>query len=183
MELAIPGPPSLPVLGNTLDLVGLTEANVFPTLLALWGDRRRTLSRISILGKLIVFVSDPDHLEAVVKRKDLADKAHLYYDLLHAVARYGLFQINGELWRRHRRALQPAFHTELLDRAIEYFEEEARGFARRVVPDREVDVTDETRRAVSRQASGQESSENRRKIAPNIGVTVGVTLRLPSQEG
>ncbi|KAE8737463.1 Cytochrome P450 CYP4, partial [Frankliniella occidentalis] len=148
LELDIPGPPSLPVLGNALDLVGLTEASVFPALMALWGGRR-TLSRFSILNKLHVFVTDPVDLEAVTKRRDLADKSHFFYDLVQVVARYGLFQINGDLWRRHRRALEPAFHVELLERFVDNFAEEAQGFVQRVVPGQEVDVRENARRAVS----------------------------------
>lgn len=68
MELAIPGPPSLPILGNTLDMLGATGDDMLDTLMRLWGGRTSELSRMSILNHLIVFVTDPDHVAKVIPR-------------------------------------------------------------------------------------------------------------------
>ncbi|XP_034235006.1 probable cytochrome P450 4aa1 [Thrips palmi] len=117
MELAIPGPPSLPVLGNALDFLNVTEENVWPILRRLWGHRYE-LSRFSMLGRLVVIVSDADHIEKLMKRRDLQDKSRFSYEFIEYFSRRGLVTLNGAEWRSHRRALQPAFHQDVLDRWV-----------------------------------------------------------------
>lgn len=84
-------------------------------LLKIW-DWHTDLRRVNLLGTLLVFVSDPDHLEKVFKRKDLSDKSRLAYEFLEYFSHNGLVTLNGAQWRAHRKAIQPAFHPSVLDR-------------------------------------------------------------------
>ena len=65
MELALPGPPSLPILGNALDFVGVGEDDILDTLLRLWGGHTAELSRLSIFNNMVVFATDPNHIGKV----------------------------------------------------------------------------------------------------------------------
>lgn len=65
MELAMPGPLSVPILGSAHVVLGINEDNSFALTLGAWGGRNTELSRIAILNTLVVFVSDPDHISQV----------------------------------------------------------------------------------------------------------------------
>ena len=65
MELAIPGPPSVPLLGNALDMLGVNEDNIFGRLQRLAHSGTPELSRISLGNHLIIIVNDPDLIARV----------------------------------------------------------------------------------------------------------------------
>lgn len=118
IELSIPGPATLPVLGNALDFIGVTENTITAVLLdKIWGHRY-PLSRFSLLGRLIVIVSDADQVGKLMKRREFQDKSRFFNEFLEQVSRSGLVTLNGSEWRRHRRALQPAFRQDVLDRWV-----------------------------------------------------------------
>ncbi|KAJ1521199.1 hypothetical protein ONE63_002889 [Megalurothrips usitatus] len=139
IELAFDGEPSLPVLGNTLDFHGATEHDVFDRFRRLWGGRRH-VTRISLLGRLMLVVSDPDDIEKVIRGKDTQSKSRIFYQFIEYLSRFGLVTLNGAEWRAHRKALTPAFHSELLDKYQDVFGEEAKGFVTRVRPGEAQDV-------------------------------------------
>ncbi|XP_034238367.1 cytochrome P450 4c21-like [Thrips palmi] len=131
LEQAIPGPPSLPVLGNALDFLGLANEDRLKFILG-QGDRK--MRRLTLLTTVVVMVNNAEDIEHVLRRKDLADKSRFFYASLHMVAKNGLIQLSGPLWREHRKALQPAFSLSILEHFVDYFAEEAEGFVRRVKP-------------------------------------------------
>lgn len=116
LELAISGPPSLPVIGNLLSFVGSTPDNVLATILGLWRGRHDELWRIGVLGQMGIFVTNPDHLQKLFTTKDFVNKSRFVYQFFNAIGGQGLVALNGAKWRAHRRAFQPAFHQSLLDR-------------------------------------------------------------------
>ena len=65
VEMSMAGPKSLPLLGNTLDVLKVNPDNIFPTIMRLWGGRNTELSRFSFFNQLVVIVSDPDHIGKV----------------------------------------------------------------------------------------------------------------------
>ncbi|KAK3908197.1 Cytochrome P450 4c3 [Frankliniella fusca] len=130
-ELAIPGPHSLPFLGNSFSILFLKHEEILEGFLNLWGHGR-DLSRASFLNMLLVFVSKPEDVAVVMKRKDLQDKSRLYYDILGHAAPNALLVINGAKMKAHRAAAQPAFHPEVIDSFVEVFAEEAEKLVRKV---------------------------------------------------
>ncbi|KAJ1521191.1 hypothetical protein ONE63_002881 [Megalurothrips usitatus] len=138
-ELAFDGEPSLPVLGNMLSFLGATEDDIFGRMLGLWGGRRH-VARFSVLGRLMLVVSDPDDIEKVIRGKDTQSKSRFFYEFLEYFSKNGSVTINGGEWRAHRKALTPAFHSELLDKYQDVFDEEAKAFATRVRPGEAHDV-------------------------------------------
>lgn len=141
MELALPGPPSFPIVGSALNFLGVTEHDMFERFLTMW-DHRKGLMRFSLLNKLLVVVSDPDDLEKVTRRKDFLDKSKLFYEQFHIISKNGLTLLNGPEWKVHRRALQPGLHRDLLNRFVKYFHEETTAFVKRIEPYQVVDPTD-----------------------------------------
>ncbi|KAJ1528913.1 hypothetical protein ONE63_007282 [Megalurothrips usitatus] len=127
MELAIPGPPSLPFLGNALSFLNVKD-DLLERLFQLWG-RQQHLSRFSLCGHLLVFVSDPADIEQLIRCKATQNKARTFYDNLEYFTHDGLVTLNGAKWRAHRRAIQPAFYQDILDKYCAAYVARIRGGA------------------------------------------------------
>ncbi|XP_034240622.1 cytochrome P450 4C1-like [Thrips palmi] len=139
LEMAIPGPPSLFLLGNALDFVSVTPDNVMQTVLRKLAGRTE-MSRFSILNNLIVAVQEPEQIDEVVRCKKFDDKPSFFYSFLHIVAKKGLVQLNGPEWKAHRRWLEPGFNVQVLNRFVDIFSEEAKGYVDRIEVGEDVDV-------------------------------------------
>ncbi|XP_034241074.1 cytochrome P450 4c3-like [Thrips palmi] len=146
LEMAIPGPPSLFLLGNALEFISVTPDTVLQTLLRMVGGRRE-LCRFSILNNLIVVVQDPDEISEVVRCKKFDDKSRFFYGLLHIIAKKGLVQLNGPEWKAHRKWLEPGFNEQVLNRFVDIFREEAMGYVDRVEVGKDVDVVENLKKA------------------------------------
>jgi cytochrome P450 len=96
----------LPVLGHTLpigrDVFGALER---------WAEEVGDLYRLDIPGRNTLVVNRPDEIERVL--------VHGQYFIrpkglrrAHALFGNGLFTSDGELWKKQRRMMQPAFHKE-----------------------------------------------------------------------
>ncbi|XP_034250244.1 putative inactive cytochrome P450 family member 4Z2 [Thrips palmi] len=149
LEMAIPGPPSLPLLGNALDFMRATPDTIMQTLLELTKGCRK-MSRLSIFSHMIIAIQDPSEIKEVMRRHEFGNKAFFLYRLLEATAKKGLVQLSGAEWKAHRKWLAPGFNQNVLDRLVTIFCEEANGFVDRVVTDKEVDVLDNLRKALMR---------------------------------
>ncbi|XP_034234675.1 probable cytochrome P450 4ac3 [Thrips palmi] len=150
LELAIPGPPSLPLLGNTMDFVNATPDTVLKTVRRLTGGigGQHKLSRFSLMNHLVVFVNTAEGVECLVRHPDFKSKAQFAYHLLDN--RLSLLQLVGAEWRARRKALELGFNKNVLNSFMETFNEEAKGFVDRVVTGMPVDVTEPLREAISR---------------------------------
>ncbi|XP_034232849.1 probable cytochrome P450 4aa1 [Thrips palmi] len=147
MELAIPGPPSLPLLGNAVDFLTATPDSAMRTVLRLIGDRRG-LCRFSIMNHLLVAVSSPDDIQHLVRRAEFNDKSHFFYDFLDNPR--GLLQLRGADAKLRRRLLEPGFNKNVLNRFVGIFVDGAKGFVSRVAVDEAVDVLQPLRHAAAR---------------------------------
>ena len=133
MELAIPGPPSLPVLGNALSFLGIDHNSILGVLLGLWGERRDDISRCSIFNRLLVFVTHPDDMGRVIRDKRFNDKPWFFYSALRDLLGTGSAGTGGDLWKSHRNVVQPTFNPKILDGYVEMFSEETQVRCRRGV--------------------------------------------------
>ncbi|RZF39058.1 hypothetical protein LSTR_LSTR006595 [Laodelphax striatellus] len=128
----LPGPFSLPVVGNILPFamrpddcmdIGMkfcTEFNNGPI-------------RFWFLNELIVFVAKPQDIEIL-----LSNMKHLrkpwQYQLLKDFMGEGLFtNSDNSMWRLHRKMITPAFHFSILKGFLPIFFEEANIFASKVL--------------------------------------------------
>lgn len=127
MELAMEGPPSLPLLGNALSFLGIDHRNILSVLLELWDGRDQDISRASIFNRMLVFATHPDDIARVIQDKEsrFNDKPwFLYSAIITNFLGSGSATANGDVWKAHRAMTQPSFTVDILDGYVEYFHEE-----------------------------------------------------------
>ncbi|KAI2474279.1 hypothetical protein C4B38_000347 [Diabrotica virgifera virgifera] len=108
-----PGPISLPFIGIgykflTRDLGVILQRiidvqTIYPEVAAFW------------LGpKLYFLVTKPEYIEKVLMNQSALNKDHLYKYLSNVVGE-GLLSGRAFVWKKHRRAIKPAFNQKILD--------------------------------------------------------------------
>ncbi|KAJ3130366.1 hypothetical protein HK098_002595 [Nowakowskiella sp. JEL0407] len=125
----IPGPSGLPIFGSLLSFVSYVyrkRGDLFFT------DIQRkygSIARFNVLGQNFIVICDAKMLKTVfghtredIIRDDSLEKA------AEGILEYALFSLqSGPVWRKHRRALQPAFGLyhlrEALDICVQYADE------------------------------------------------------------
>lgn len=68
-----------------------------------------------------IFVSDPVDLELIFSSPHLQHKPAIVYDSLSPILGQGLATLNGETHRRHRRAIGPSLHLDILKSFVPVF--------------------------------------------------------------
>lgn len=117
-----PGPPRSATLGLLRKLAGDRLA-----LMSSAADRYGDAVRMAIGPKTLYFFNHPDHAKQVLA--DNADNYHKGIGLVHARRALGdgLLTSEGELWRKQRKATQPAFqHKRIAGKAQAVAESAAR---------------------------------------------------------
>ena len=122
----VPGPRASAMLGIMLD-IWRDRLGLMTSVTEEFGDA----VRFKLGTKSLYFLNHPDHAKHV-----LADKAANYHKgigLVHAkkVLGDGLLTSEGELWKRQRRTINPAFRRERLSRFSGVVVEEAAGLTER----------------------------------------------------
>ncbi|MFY0566587.1 cytochrome P450 [Archangium lansingense] len=85
------------------------------------------LIRLSIRGRPVYVLNHPDLVEQVLVA-DSRKFRRAGNDTMSEVLGQGLLTSDGELWRRQRRAIQPAFHHERIARYCDFFVESTRDY-------------------------------------------------------
>lgn len=71
----------------------------------------------------VYFGNSPEVVQQVLQTQHRShDRATVQYRSLSLVTGNGLLTSDGELWKRHRRLMQPAFHRALMDRYLTHLE-------------------------------------------------------------
>jgi cytochrome P450 len=87
-------------------------------------------------------VRHPDHVrEVLVTRADTFAKSHSALESLSVLLGEGLLTTDGEVWRRHRRILNPAFSRQAIAAAVPRMVQESRRSADELVLGAPFDVT------------------------------------------
>jgi cytochrome P450 len=118
-------------------------------------DRHGDLYYAPAKGTGLYVIRHPDHLlEVLSKRARQYGKSHSALERMLPVVGRGLLTSDGELWKRHRRMLQPAFTKKRLSTYVDVMiaetEETLRSFAAGQTRDISRDMMELTLRIVSR---------------------------------
>nr|CAD7194205.1 unnamed protein product [Timema douglasi] len=133
----LPGPPCLPLLGNTRD-IGALKMNVnnrgksgldriggrvvldFLQSLVRLRNKFGSIFRLWLGSELFIFVSDPKYVETILSSSKLLDKGN-NYKFLHRWLGAGLLTSSGPTWRKHRKIISPTFHFKILEGCMDVF--------------------------------------------------------------
>ncbi|XP_043273337.1 uncharacterized protein [Venturia canescens] len=116
----IDGPPSLPVIGSLLYLLGSPD-NLLKTLHR-YSDDFYPIFRLWIVHWPVVFIRHPDDAEVLLSSSVHIEKS-LFYDFLRPWLNNGLLTSTGKKWRNRRKILTPAFHFNMLRGFVDMFAE------------------------------------------------------------
>ncbi|CAL1528650.1 unnamed protein product [Lymnaea stagnalis] len=126
----IPGPPTLPVLGNAHQLnLGHAWYNQLLSLTSQY--RPHGAFRLWLAGKPVVGVFKPEYVEAILSSMKYLDKAS-EYDYLVPWLGTGLLISTGNKWRHRRKILTPTFHFNILDEFLVVFNKQCRTFLQKM---------------------------------------------------
>lgn len=114
-ELAdqIPGPKGLPLLGMAHKFL-TGDSNMFLKV----SQSFYGLKKFWIGPELFVLVDTPEGIQTVLNSQKCINKSPLY-DLMPM--NRGLGIVGGDVWKRHRRLLDPSFHLEVIKKMIPIF--------------------------------------------------------------
>ncbi|XP_049795513.1 cytochrome P450 4g15-like isoform X2 [Schistocerca nitens] len=113
-----PGPPTLPIIGNILDLLDmpLTLRKMFD-LHRQYGD----LTRLYVGPMLLVLVAHPDDVQHILLTSKLVDRGTICTNAMRMFVGDGLVTIDASRWKVHRKLINPTFHSEILEGFLEAF--------------------------------------------------------------
>lgn len=120
----MPGPRSLPLVGNILAYVGRTPEDIF-NLIAANRQKYGPLYRVWIFNRPAVFCADPKDVEVILTSSKLITKNSLY-DMLVGWLGYGLLISTGPKWHSRRKAITPTFHFKILEQFVEVFDQQGK---------------------------------------------------------
>ncbi|XP_073970413.1 cytochrome P450 4C1-like isoform X2 [Rhodnius prolixus] len=127
----IAGPKTLPLIGNGLIFVKMKHLHdmfdIIKDLLDEYGEGIGKIVRIWIGPKLLIILSDPKHIEAVLSSKLALDKDEIY-EFIGMVGN-GIFVRNGEKWKEFRKPINKMLATKMIEsHMLSVFQEKAKKF-------------------------------------------------------
>lgn len=104
----LPGPPGIPILGNLPWMAPSRLHHVLDRWCAEYGP----LYRVSVPGRSIVVVSDPELNRDILRRRpeDFRRQSTIE-SIMDEMGSNGLFSLEGDAWRRRRKLAMPAFNA------------------------------------------------------------------------
>nr|CAD7461036.1 unnamed protein product [Timema tahoe] len=119
----IPGPPTIPLLGNALDVRAFSSSvrnkAFFDASLRL-RKQYGSIFRLWLGPQLFILLSKPKYIEVILSSNKLLDKGS-NYKFLDKWLGTGLLTSTGAKWRNHRRIITPTFHFKILEDFLEVF--------------------------------------------------------------
>jgi len=86
-------------------------------------ERYGDIVEFPIPGQHAFFANHPDAVQQILQAEHRThDRATVQYRTLSLVTGNGLLTSDGELWKRQRRLMQPAFHRGILDSFVEHID-------------------------------------------------------------
>ncbi len=110
LQTIVPGPKGLPMIGVAPKM---KRETLLPYLL----DMARThgdFFRLPFPGIKIYILSNPDWVKHVLQDRTSNYVRSFFYDNMKPIFGNGILMSEGDLWRKRRRLMQPAFHAQRL---------------------------------------------------------------------
>nr|AVL92853.1 CYP450 [Locusta migratoria] len=115
-----PGPPTLPIIGNALQLCQLPATiRKFREFHRQYGD----LTRLYAGPILVMLVTHPDDVQHILVTSRLVDRDPFTTYAMRLFVGDGLITNKGAQWKLHRKLISSTFHSELLEGFVEAFHE------------------------------------------------------------
>ncbi|KAJ1526193.1 hypothetical protein ONE63_009352 [Megalurothrips usitatus] len=116
----IPGPPAIPILGNTWDIMWRFKFNQTRTMEA-WTKKYGDVFRFWVGCSVpVVVLVKPEDVEIILSSNKHIEKSYVYRQL-HPWIGTGLLTSSGKKWHTRRKLITPTFHFRILDQFIEVF--------------------------------------------------------------
>lgn len=115
----IPGPPSLPLVGNAHMIVGKTNHEIMNFALEL-AEVYGNVARAWLGNNLVVFLTHPNDIEKILNSNVHIQKSD-EYRFFKPWLGDGLLISSGEKWRNDRKLIAPAFHQNVLKSFVNIF--------------------------------------------------------------
>ena len=122
LGMKLPGPPSLPIIGNCLQLANNNLCKLFQQFTEM-SRSYGPIARLWFGPTLVVVLTDPDSIASVVKHDRVCSRGYLMRKSIEQVFRNGLLHIDVEEWRRHRKIVSGALRINILETFVENFAE------------------------------------------------------------
>nr|AVL92879.1 CYP450 [Locusta migratoria] len=119
----VPGPPTIPLLGNVrlpIKLPALVHGLVD------CHQRYGEIFRYYLGHKLYIVISRPEDARKVLTSSKTRERDPYCMHVMRTVVSDGLITCNGDTWKRHRKAIDPAFHPKALTQLVDTFNESGR---------------------------------------------------------
>lgn len=120
----IPGPKGLPLIGMGHKLMTRDCSKIFRFLVSV-SDGYNSIMKIWMGPELLIFVDTPESLQIVLNSPKCLDKSALYNNL---ILTKGLVIAGGNMWKTHRKILNPSFNLSILQQLIPTFDEKSKIF-------------------------------------------------------
>jgi cytochrome P450 family 4 len=122
----IPGPSTLPIIGNGLLFIGKSPEDILATTRKLHRDYG-SFFRMFIGMQLDIVVAEPKDVEFVLSSHELLEKAD-EYDPIAEWLGLGLLISSGRKWFSRRKIITPAFHFKILEEFVGVFDKHSEIF-------------------------------------------------------
>jgi cytochrome P450 family 313 len=122
MAKGIPGPRGIPFFGEALSVIGDDHSKAFRSLTGLAKDYD-TPARIWFGPYCAIILDNPKDLQIVLNSQKCIDKAEVYKFI---ELRKGLLVSGGDLWKSHRKLLDPSFNVTVLNSLLPAFNEKGK---------------------------------------------------------
>ncbi|XP_072753493.1 cytochrome P450 4g15-like [Anoplolepis gracilipes] len=129
----LPGPPRIPILGHALISLGLSPETMFSVALK-YHETYGSVVSIYLGTRVIIFLTDPEDIEIILGSSVHLDKS-VEYEFFQPWLGDGLLITTGDKWRRHRKAIAPTFHMNILKTFVPLFYENSMDLVRRLRDD------------------------------------------------
>jgi cytochrome P450 len=123
LESVPPAPGELPLIGHTLSI--LRRPRAFIMSLSALGD----VVRVNVGTWPVYFVTHPELIHQILVTQGSSFEKGRIFNRIQPLMGKGLILSGGELHRRQRRLMQPAFHRARIARYVETMERHARALA------------------------------------------------------